>query len=214
MQTRTLLAKRETTQLLAKNGLIYSMMACRGPRLETPITACDAVRAGVTVSRLAQAGLGNAVRWPDRRDLNRPVAGSTEREASFAGVSVSFRQRRPIAAAALLVGAAVFLAGCETSPAAKRRLQMREERFARTVDTWARSEAGRPAKVERDIAFVEQNLERQAVRLERAIHWVETWPARDVKRFRDRGPLYLDKAGKIMWGKPEGLEPTAITMFF
>lgn len=91
---------------------------------------------------------------------------------------------------------------------------MREERFARTVDTWARSEAGRPAKVERDIAFVEQNLERQAVRLERAIHWVETWPARDVKRFRDRGSLYLDKAGKIMWGKPEGLEPTAITMFF
>jgi len=115
---------------------------------------------------------------------------------------------------AVVAAGLIVLSGCDPSPYAQRRLRMREERLNYTVQTWARSEEIRPGRLEHDIAFIPQDLELHAARLKRAGQWFVDWQKRDAERFRQRGPIYLDKTGKVMWGKPERIEDNAITLFF
>jgi hypothetical protein len=103
--------------------------------------------------------------------------------------------------------------GCERSPAADRRLRMRTDRMQYTVNTWAKSEQGRPAHLQRSLDFVPYVVQRDATRLKAAGEWFIDWQGREIKRFQDRGPVYLDKTGRVLWGKPEGVEPSVI-MFF
>jgi hypothetical protein len=102
---------------------------------------------------------------------------------------------------------------CERSPAADRRLHMRTDRMQYTVNTWAKSEQGRPARLQRSLDFVPYVVQRDATRLKTAGEWFVDWQRRDIKRFQDRGPVYLDKTGHVLWGKPEEIEQRVI-MFF
>jgi hypothetical protein len=102
---------------------------------------------------------------------------------------------------------------CERSPAADRRLHMRTDRMQYTVNTWAKSEQGRPAHLKRSLDFVPYVVRRDTTRLKAAGEWFVDWQGREIKRFQDRGPVYLDKTGRVLWGKPEGVEPSVI-MFF
>jgi hypothetical protein len=105
------------------------------------------------------------------------------------------------------------VAGCE-SEYAHKRLNMRVERMERTVRVWSESEGMRPDRLERDLAFIRQDTELRETRLTRDAQWFVDWQRRAVERFRGRGPVYLDKAGKILWGKPENVERHAITLFY
>ncbi len=108
----------------------------------------------------------------------------------------------------------VLLAACKPAPYAERRLQMRVDSMRTTAQTWAKTEESRPGKVERDVAYARQILDRDAAHMERDARWFVDWQKRDVERWRKRGPIYLDKAGKILWGEPERIEENAITLFF
>lgn len=106
----------------------------------------------------------------------------------------------------LLLAAALQL-GCEPAPRAEQRLQMRRERVLFTANTVASSEARRPAKVAAAAAYVPMSLERSATRLRRNAQGFVEWQQRDVQRFQSNGPVYRDKAGRLIWGHPERIEP-------
>jgi hypothetical protein len=133
-----------------------------------------------------------------------------------AGCNRSAGRRRGWRCAVLLLlplSLTVVAGGCAPSPAADRRLHMRTDRMQYTVNTWAKSEQGRPAHLQRSLDFVPYVVQRDTRRLKAAGEWFIDWQGRDIKRFQDRGPVYLDKTGRVLWGKPEGIEPSAI-MFF
>lgn len=91
---------------------------------------------------------------------------------------------------------------------------MREERLSYTWQTYVKSEKERPAMLERNAAFIPADIKLHAARLKTASQWFVDWQKRDIERFRERGPVYLDKTGKILWGNPERIENNAITLFF
>jgi hypothetical protein len=102
---------------------------------------------------------------------------------------------------------------CERSPAADRRLKMRTDRMQYTVNTWAKTEQGRPTHLKRSLDLVPVVVQRDATRLKTASEWFLDWQRRDINRFLDRRPVYLDKTGRVLWGKPDGIEPSAILFF-
>ena len=130
--------------------------------------------------------------------LERPICG--------------WRGSLTLAAAALALLAAS--AGCEPSPRTQRHVRMRETGVQRTVDVWATREAARPDRLTRSLAFIPVNMDRHATRLERMGRRVEDWQQRDCRRWRERGPVYLDKAGRLLWAHPEQVEGHAVIMFF
>jgi hypothetical protein len=114
----------------------------------------------------------------------------------------------------LSAGMAVASVGCQHSPPADRRTRMRTEKMQATARVWAKSEQGRPAKVRRALEFIPQDLERQRAALKRSAAHVEDWQKRDFERWRQRQRVYLDEAGRILWGKPEQIERNAIILFY
>jgi hypothetical protein len=118
------------------------------------------------------------------------------------------------AALVVLAAGLMGLMGCEPSKYSAQRLKMREERLTDTAKLWARAEETRPARLERAGKFIQDDLALHDARLKRAAQWFVDWQKRDVQRFEERGPVYLDKTGKILWGKPERVEDNAITLFY
>ena len=113
----------------------------------------------------------------------------------------------------LLGAVTVAVTGCEEEYS-RQRMTMRTERLQRTVQVWSDSERARPARLERDLAWIPFDTQRRVERTQRDAQWFVDWQKRDIERFHDRGPIYLDKAGKILWGKPEKIEHNAITLFY
>ena len=143
----------------------------------------------------------------DQAPITRdPAPGRRERGADW-------RRRWVLVAAPLVLAIAVAVGGCEPSPAADRQLHLRTVRLQHTVNVWAKSEQGRPARLQRSVDYIPFALQRNATRLKAAGDWFVDWQRRDIKRFQDRGPVYLDKTGHVLWGKPEEIEQRVI-MFF
>lgn len=90
---------------------------------------------------------------------------------------------------------------------------MRSDRVAATAQAFGQNEARRPAKVATATAYVPMSLERNATRLRRNAQSFMDWQRREVRRFQDRGPTYRDEAGRMLWGKPERLEPMSAYFF-
>ncbi len=120
----------------------------------------------------------------------------------------------------LRIAAAVFVCflfsgvGCQPSPVAQRRVQMRTERVRRTVSAWTRSEQSRPQRLADDLDRLPAWLQRQGAQLQRNGLEATRLGERDVQRFRDRRPLYQDETARILRGKPEQIERETVTMFF
>jgi hypothetical protein len=123
------------------------------------------------------------------------------------------RRLGPILYATALALSLALQFGCRPSPAVERRVQMRRDRVAGTAQAFGQSEARRPEKVATAAAYVPMSLERSTTRLRRNAQWFVEWQRRDVRRFQDRGPTYRDEAGRMLWGKPERLEPMSAYFF-
>lgn len=124
------------------------------------------------------------------------------------------RPRLLAVAACLSLVALLASAGCEPSPDAQRQVRMRTNNMARTASVYAGSEASRPGKLQRAGDYISMSVQRDVARVPRAGGYIEDWWNRDCKRVQERQPVYLDEAGRILWGKPETIEHNAIIMFF
>lgn len=107
-----------------------------------------------------------------------------------------------------------FLSGCHPNPYAERRLQMRLDNMRTPVESLARSEASRPARLEADSDDIGMSLRRSAARLDANAQAAMQLLERDVDRFEAQQPVYLHEALRLLWGRPEEIEENAITLFY
>lgn len=106
------------------------------------------------------------------------------------------------------------LFGCQHSDYADRRLEHRLAGAERTLKAWQDSEASRPGKLERDFQYVGKEFQERSQKFDRSIRGAGEYLARDVKRFEARQEDYRHEIWRILWGKPETIEKTAIDMFY
>lgn len=111
-----------------------------------------------------------------------------------------------------LVSLLLLPVGCQHGRLAEQRFNKRNERLGRTATMLARAEAQRPAKLERGFQYMGRELERNAIQLETNTAAGFKMLDRDTQRFVDRQPDYWDTFLKLIWGKPESIEKTAIDL--
>ncbi len=97
---------------------------------------------------------------------------------------------------------------------ARMHHQARVDQLGRTIEVAARSEAERPDRLERSLAHAAWYFEHQAERFEANVEGAQWYIERDFRRAERRLPHAADRAGEILYGKPENIEPTAILLFF
>ena len=114
----------------------------------------------------------------------------------------------------LLIAVTTMSLGCEPSPSARRQLRFRTDRLQRTAGMLSRSEQSRPDRLRHDAEFISTDLKRQAAAFERDTREAERLGQRDLQRFHDRQRLYRDTTGRILWGKPQQIEPEVPILFF
>ncbi len=83
-----------------------------------------------------------------------------------------------------------------------------------TVKALEESEASRPGKLQRDFQFIGKELEERRQKFDRSIQGAGETLAHDVKRFEARQEDYRREIWRILWGRPETIEKTAIDMFY
>jgi hypothetical protein len=108
----------------------------------------------------------------------------------------------------------LLLAGCEASPELKRRVKLREDNLCATAGAVWRSEERRPGELRSDFAYMGYALKRSAGYLKNNAASGVQILERDVRRFRNNGPVYLKKTGQLLWGHPGEIEGNAIDMFY
>lgn len=128
------------------------------------------------------------------------------------------RRRRERAVTVVVTGLAVLggatLAGCQTSPAAERRLVKRARSLEHTVAVWGRTEAERPERLARAVGFTDADLRGRVDRYRRAEEGAAEWLRRDADRWQQRQRLYWKETGRILGGHPAGIERSAVTLFY
>ena len=77
--------------------------------------------------------------------------------------------------------------------------------------TWREGDAGR--RLERDAEFIRKDVQRDELKFHRDLRMLEAYLRFDLQRWQDRQPLYRERIGEILRGKPEQIEPSAIVMF-
>ncbi|MBU0639055.1 MAG: hypothetical protein KKB50_09340 [Planctomycetes bacterium] len=117
---------------------------------------------------------------------------------------------RWLVAAALV---AVLNSGCQQRQHAEDRVQARWEGIGRTWETYVAREADSPPHLHRADRYIRQRLSRDARAAERDFRQVEVYLERDLRRWRERQPIYRNKAAELLRGKPETIEHTAIHLF-
>ncbi|MEW6250909.1 MAG: hypothetical protein AB1716_09700, partial [Planctomycetota bacterium] len=105
------------------------------------------------------------------------------------------------------------LGGCE-SPAARARLQKRLTSLHNTAETFAGSEAGRPAKTQRDLTYVVDSERRRARQLRDNAEWFGDLSEREVRRFESRQDEYRATIERLFRGKPERIADNAVILFY
>jgi hypothetical protein len=91
---------------------------------------------------------------------------------------------------------------------------MRLDNMRMPLDALAQSEAARPRKLEAAGAYIGMSLERSAVQLVNNTREAGRMLQRDVRRFGDSQPLYLQAALELLWGHPEQIEENFITLYY
>lgn len=90
---------------------------------------------------------------------------------------------------------------------------MRDHNMATTVRYWSAVESKRPERLDRTLQRVPPYFEDQAEDLDRNLAGASQLIQRDVERFEERQPRYLEKTDEILWGKPGRIERSAVVLF-
>lgn len=127
---------------------------------------------------------------------------------------VRFRRRGTARLAAGLIAAALTAAaGCQHADRAAYEWTARQRALARTIDTLSEHERILPARLERNLRFVQERLELDARRMQKNAGKLADWAAGDIERFERRQPEYRREVERRLDGKPERIELTAILLF-
>jgi len=122
---------------------------------------------------------------------------------------------RPSTVAVCLTAAVLVLAtGCAHQALAQRRLNARAAGIENTLSVYAERERLCPARLEEDAAYIRDDLALHAQRTAENAGKVGRFFADDVERWRTRQPDYRAEIDRILRGKPENFEWTAIILFY
>lgn len=109
----------------------------------------------------------------------------------------------------------IALTGCAHSDYASRRLEQRGAGMERTLETLTRSEAERPAQLNRGLRLAaEAETRERPKKLARELRGAEEILRHDARRFDERQQAYVREIMRLLWGKPELIEKTAVDMFY
>lgn len=120
---------------------------------------------------------------------------------------------RQLIGTSLGIGLAIGVTACRHEPLAQRRLAMRWDNIRTTTERIADREAESPQRLTRAAEFIGDNLRRHATAFERDLHGVAAYLERDLRRWQESQSTYWRETGRILRGKPETIERTAIILF-
>jgi hypothetical protein len=103
------------------------------------------------------------------------------------------------------VACAPGLLGCQ-SPAAQRRMALREASLKWSTETLVQRERNAPARLGRTLARIEHDMQQRPERLERDLRWLDDSLEHEFQRWQTRQKLYVEKLEQIFGGKPENYE--------
>ena len=115
-----------------------------------------------------------------------------------------------LAAVALL---ACLATGCQQRGLAQKRMEARLAGINETAETLAKREQKSPQRLAHAADFVDRDVRKDADALGRDFARVKAYLDRDLRRWQERQPEYWDKTERILRGKPETIERTAILLF-
>ena len=120
---------------------------------------------------------------------------------------------RHLIGTSLGIGLAIGVSGCRHEPLAQQRLATRWDNIRTTTEKIADREAENPQRLTRAAEFIRDNLHHHATAFERDLHRVGAYLERDLRRWQENQPAYWREGGRILLGKPETIERTAIILF-
>ncbi|HUU99113.1 MAG TPA: hypothetical protein VM487_25550 [Phycisphaerae bacterium] len=120
---------------------------------------------------------------------------------------------RQLIGTSLGIGLAIGVTGCRHEPLAQRRLAMRWDNIRTTTERITDREAQSPQRLARAAEFTRDDLRRHAIAFERDLHGVAAYLERDLRRWQESQPTYWRETGRLLRGKPETIERTAIILF-
>jgi hypothetical protein len=115
--------------------------------------------------------------------------------------------------ASLVIGLAIGISGCRHEPLAQRRLATRWDNIRTTTERITDREAESPQRLARAAEFIGNDLRHHATAFEHDLHGVAAYLERDLRRWQESQPTYWRATGRILRGKPETTERTAIILF-
>ena len=113
-------------------------------------------------------------------------------------------------AGACLAGLLVVAAGCQASPQAERRWQQRVGGVGHTLGWYWANEEAAPARLDRTVRMGLDRIEHDDRALRRNLGEAEKMLRFDIERFERRQPEYWQEILRMLRGKPENIEPTAV----
>jgi hypothetical protein len=120
---------------------------------------------------------------------------------------------RQLIGTSLGIGLAIGVSGCRYEPLAQRRLAMRWDNIRTTTERITDREAENPQRLTRAAEFIRDDLHRHATAFEHDLHGVAAYLERDLRRWQESQPTYWRETGRLLRGKPETIERTAIILF-
>jgi hypothetical protein len=130
----------------------------------------------------------------------------------------SFRRRvcrlTSLGFVALLLVALPGTGGCRNPELAKNRRELRRRHIAYTADVAAQSERIRPVEVAQTTSEVCESERQRSGILRRNADKIDAQRRRDWQRWIERQPVYREHLIEVFGGKPDGVEPSAIILFF
>ena len=120
----------------------------------------------------------------------------------------------PIVTVSVMAALLMSATGCQHQDLAERQARMRRDNIARTVSAIVRSEASRPARIERTIAAIDRRMQRDAQNTALNGERVGSYIERNFRRWRERQRDYGEGINRhFLRRRPENIEPTAIILF-
>jgi hypothetical protein len=104
--------------------------------------------------------------------------------------------------------------GCQNPELAQNRRELRRRHIAWTADVAVQSERIRPAEVAQTTSEVCESERQRSGILRRNADKIDAQRRRDWQRWIERQPVYREQLIEVFGGKPDGVEPSAIILFF
>lgn len=104
--------------------------------------------------------------------------------------------------------------GCQPERLAQSRMERRGANLRWAAGKLADREQKSVVWLDRDWRYIQDRLELDAARTDRDLAELDSMIRRDIDRWNARQPVYLREAERILRGKPENIEPTAIWLFY